>query len=153
MSTKDDRNTAVLEYVRKELEKDFEVSPAVLHEGAQKIDESIGTMGLRSFNGRYFLSVKRAMKKQKIEAGEIQAPEKEKKSGDAPKKRGRPRKSTTAETATTPTPVAVAANGNADPRVTGILLAFANDILSQNALMGGELISMVNQRASEIASI
>jgi hypothetical protein len=54
-----ERNQKVLDRVQQELEKDASISSRQLHEIAQGVDKSIGSLSLRQFNAGYVLPHKR----------------------------------------------------------------------------------------------
>lgn len=79
-----DRSEKVMEMVRKELEKDPDVSNKVLYEKATGIDSSVEGLSLRQFHAQYPLQVKR-----KKSAGKKTASRARKKSRKTRGRRGR----------------------------------------------------------------
>lgn len=108
-----DRNEAVMEMVRSELERDPGVSNAVLREKATKIDPAVAEMPTRRFNALYPLQVKRALNP----------------GGGRKAKRGRKRaaKAGRAESAPAPKRAERAAPASDRDAIRGVFLDFASD--------------------------
>jgi hypothetical protein len=128
-------NERIMEFVRREIAKDPDISSTSLYEKAKKLDRSISRLDLRQFHARYPLQVKRGLKSGKGGAGTSAAGRRGGRGAvqRAPvvpgRRRGRPPKRASAGAVTAgPAAAPSAAPSRSRDAVRDVLLEFASSV-------------------------